>query len=52
MTYLTFLTHGCFLDFKEKEKSYQVISWFPPEDYNKELKENFDFFMEEALGDR
>ncbi|XP_004738075.1 UDP-glucuronosyltransferase 3A2 isoform X1 [Mustela putorius furo] len=39
-------------DFKEKEKSYQVISWFPPEDYNKELKENFDFFMEEALGDR
>lgn len=52
VTYLTFLTHGCFLDFKEKEKSYRVISWLPPEDYNKGLKENFDSFMEEALGDR
>ncbi|XP_034854891.1 UDP-glucuronosyltransferase 3A1-like isoform X2 [Mirounga angustirostris] len=40
------------VDFKEKEKSYQVISWLPPEDYNKRLKENFDFLMGEALSDR
>ncbi|XP_045643205.1 UDP-glucuronosyltransferase 3A1-like isoform X1 [Ursus americanus] len=39
-------------DFTEKETSYQVISWLPPEDFNKGLKENFDFFMKEALGDR
>ncbi|XP_078307233.1 UDP-glucuronosyltransferase 3A2-like [Panthera onca] len=39
-------------DFKEKEISYQVIPWLPPEDYNKRLKNNFDFFIEEALGGR
>ncbi|XP_046929860.1 UDP-glucuronosyltransferase 3A2-like isoform X2 [Lynx rufus] len=39
-------------DFKEKEISYQVIPWLPPEDYNKGLKNNFDFFIEEALGGR
>ncbi|XP_039106455.1 UDP-glucuronosyltransferase 3A1-like isoform X3 [Hyaena hyaena] len=39
-------------DFKGKETSYQVIPWLPPEDYNKELKNNIEFFLEEALVDR
>ncbi|GAB5567324.1 UDP-glucuronosyltransferase 3A1 isoform X2 [Prionailurus iriomotensis] len=39
-------------DFKEKEISYQVIPWLPPEDCNKGLKNNFDFFIEESLGGR
>ncbi|XP_014637072.1 PREDICTED: UDP-glucuronosyltransferase 3A1-like [Ceratotherium simum simum] len=38
--------------FKEEEKSYQVLTWLPPEDYNKEFKNYFDFFMEEVLADR
>lgn len=41
-----------FLDFKETEKSYQVIPWLPPEDFNKGLKEMFEFFMDEALEGR
>ncbi|XP_047722903.1 UDP-glucuronosyltransferase 3A1-like isoform X4 [Prionailurus viverrinus] len=36
----------------EKEISYQVIPWLPPEDCNKGLKNNFDFFIEESLGGR
>ncbi|KAI5160266.1 Udp-Glucuronosyltransferase 3A2 [Manis pentadactyla] len=39
-------------DFKEMKKSYQVISWFPPEDFNKGLKEVFKFHMDEALEGR
>ncbi|XP_048965311.1 UDP-glucuronosyltransferase 3A1-like isoform X2 [Canis lupus dingo] len=39
-------------DFTEKETSYQVIPWFPPEDYNKRLKEYVDYFIEEALNGR
>ncbi|XP_004422791.1 PREDICTED: UDP-glucuronosyltransferase 3A1-like isoform X1 [Ceratotherium simum simum] len=38
--------------FKEEEKSYQVITWLPPEDYNKEFMKFFDFFMEETLAGR
>uniref|UniRef100_A0A8C0S3R5 UDP-glucuronosyltransferase n=1 Tax=Canis lupus familiaris TaxID=9615 RepID=A0A8C0S3R5_CANLF len=40
------------VDFTEKETSYQVIPWFPPEDYNKRLKEYVDYFIEEALNGR
>ncbi|ELW53492.1 UDP-glucuronosyltransferase 3A2 [Tupaia chinensis] len=39
-------------DFKEGQKSYEVISWFPPEDNQKEFNKCFDFFMEEALNGR
>nr|XP_008510324.1 PREDICTED: UDP-glucuronosyltransferase 3A1-like [Equus przewalskii] len=38
--------------FKEEEKSYQAITWLPPEDYNKEFKKYFDFFLKEALAGR
>ncbi|XP_062067694.1 UDP-glucuronosyltransferase 3A2 [Lepus europaeus] len=39
-------------DFKEEPKSYQVITWLPPQDHRKEFKKCFDFFMEEALHGR
>ncbi|XP_008510337.1 UDP-glucuronosyltransferase 3A1-like [Equus przewalskii] len=38
--------------FKEEEKSYQVITWLPPEDYNKEFMNFFDSFMKDALDGR
>ncbi|XP_072807286.1 UDP-glucuronosyltransferase 3A2 isoform X1 [Vicugna pacos] len=49
-----FLQRGNLLlsGFKEGEKSYNVINWLLPEDFNKEFKKSFDFFMEETLGGR
>ncbi|KAM9694880.1 LOW QUALITY PROTEIN: UDP-glucuronosyltransferase 3A2-like [Trichechus inunguis] len=38
-------------DFKE-EKTYQVISWLPPEGFRKEFMKSFNFFVEEALHGR
>uniref|UniRef100_A0A8C4PPS3 Uncharacterized protein n=1 Tax=Equus asinus asinus TaxID=83772 RepID=A0A8C4PPS3_EQUAS len=35
--------------FKEEEKSYQIVTWFPPEDDFKEFWKFCEFFMEEAL---
>ncbi|XP_058419471.1 UDP-glucuronosyltransferase 3A1-like isoform X1 [Diceros bicornis minor] len=37
---------------KEEEKSYQVITWLPPEDHNKVFYNYLDFHKEEALADR
>uniref|UniRef100_A0A8C5VDG9 UDP-glucuronosyltransferase n=1 Tax=Microcebus murinus TaxID=30608 RepID=A0A8C5VDG9_MICMU len=39
-------------DFKEEEKSYQVISWFPPEDYQKEFEKVSSLFVEEGYNER
>ncbi|XP_012591883.2 UDP-glucuronosyltransferase 3A2-like isoform X1 [Microcebus murinus] len=39
-------------DFKEEEKSYQVMRWFLPEDHQKELNKRFNFFIEEAFNGR
>ncbi|XP_078221729.1 UDP-glucuronosyltransferase 3A1 isoform X2 [Callithrix jacchus] len=39
-------------DTKDKEKSYQVIRWFPPEDYQKTVKERFNNYIEKALDGR
>ncbi|KAF5912141.1 hypothetical protein HPG69_003416 [Diceros bicornis minor] len=36
-------------DFKEEEKSYQVITWLPPEESNKEHMKFYYFFMKENL---
>ncbi|XP_057565381.1 UDP-glucuronosyltransferase 3A2 isoform X2 [Hippopotamus amphibius kiboko] len=38
--------------FKEEEKSYKVINWFLPEDFNKEFKKSFHFIMEETFKGR
>uniref|UniRef100_A0A9L0RDB6 glucuronosyltransferase n=1 Tax=Equus caballus TaxID=9796 RepID=A0A9L0RDB6_HORSE len=38
--------------FKEEEESYQVLSWFPLEDYNKEFKIYLYFFIKAALAGR
>nr|XP_008510332.1 PREDICTED: UDP-glucuronosyltransferase 3A1-like [Equus przewalskii] len=38
--------------FKEEEKSYQIVTWFPPEDDFKEFLKFCEFFMEEALAGR
>ncbi|XP_077616386.1 UDP-glucuronosyltransferase 3A1-like isoform X1 [Crocuta crocuta] len=45
-----FLIPGMF--FKKRETSYKVISWLPPEDHRKELRECLDFFVTEALHGR
>ena len=52
MIFLTFLNICVFLGFKEEEKSYQAITWLPPEDYNKEFMNFFDSFMKDALDGR
>ncbi|KAM8813416.1 UDP-glucuronosyltransferase 3A1-like [Rhynchonycteris naso] len=39
-------------DFKDVEKSYKVITWCPPEDYNKKFKKFLNFLIEEALDGR
>ena len=39
-----------FYIFKEKnEKPYQVISWLPTEDYEKEIKKSFNFFYDRSF---
>uniref|UniRef100_A0A8C8XUT9 Uncharacterized protein n=1 Tax=Panthera leo TaxID=9689 RepID=A0A8C8XUT9_PANLE len=40
---------GDYLIPKKKENAYQVISWLLPENHEKELKKQFDFYIEEAL---
>ncbi|KAM9254025.1 LOW QUALITY PROTEIN: UDP-glucuronosyltransferase 3A1-like [Dugong dugon] len=37
---------------KRKKKTYQVISWFPPEGFRKKFMKSFNFFVEEALHGR
>ncbi|GAB5567327.1 UDP-glucuronosyltransferase 3A1-like isoform X1 [Prionailurus iriomotensis] len=37
---------------EKKENAYQVISWLLPEHHEKELKEHFDSYIEEALHGR
>ncbi|XP_078301025.1 UDP-glucuronosyltransferase 3A1-like isoform X2 [Panthera onca] len=37
---------------EKKENAYQVISWLLPENHEKELKKQFDFYIEEALHGR
>nr|XP_020145654.1 UDP-glucuronosyltransferase 3A2-like isoform X2 [Microcebus murinus] len=39
-------------DFKEEEKSYQVISWLMPEDYQKEFNKFLSFYVTEAFNYR
>nr|XP_021527542.1 UDP-glucuronosyltransferase 3A1 isoform X5 [Aotus nancymaae] len=36
-------------DIEDKGKSYQVIRWFLPEDYQKRIKEHFNNYIEKAL---
>ncbi|XP_015997936.1 UDP-glucuronosyltransferase 3A1 [Rousettus aegyptiacus] len=38
--------------FKEEEKSYNVITWFSPEDCDIEFKESAEFFIREGLEGR
>ncbi|XP_023379449.1 UDP-glucuronosyltransferase 3A1-like [Pteropus vampyrus] len=40
------------LGFKEVEKSYKVITWFAPEDCNRELKKSIEFTIGEGLEGR
>ncbi|XP_004698415.1 UDP-glucuronosyltransferase 3A2 [Echinops telfairi] len=39
-------------DFKKGNKPYQVISWLPPENYQEEFMNYFNFFVEEAFNGR
>ncbi|KAL4684021.1 hypothetical protein H8959_021715 [Pygathrix nigripes] len=39
-------------DIKEEEKSYQVIRWFLPEDYQKRMTKHFNSYIETALDGR
>ncbi|XP_045421917.1 UDP-glucuronosyltransferase 3A2-like [Lemur catta] len=39
-------------DFKEEEKSYQVISWLPPEEYQKEFNKIASSFIKEVYNER
>ncbi|XP_037654895.1 UDP-glucuronosyltransferase 3A2-like [Choloepus didactylus] len=39
-------------DFKGEEKSYQMITWHPPEYYRKEFMKHLNLFLEEALHGR
>lgn len=52
MIYLKLSTNWCFLGFKEEEKSYNVITWFSPEDCDIEFKESAEFFIREGLEGR
>uniref|UniRef100_A0A2K6GML1 UDP-glucuronosyltransferase n=1 Tax=Propithecus coquereli TaxID=379532 RepID=A0A2K6GML1_PROCO len=40
------------LDFKEEEKSYQVISWLLPEDYQEEFNKIISLFVKEVYNER
>uniref|UniRef100_A0A673SKQ0 Uncharacterized protein n=1 Tax=Suricata suricatta TaxID=37032 RepID=A0A673SKQ0_SURSU len=47
---VTMLRYGAeFLIPENNEKPYQVISCLPPEDYEKEINQTFNYFMTEAL---
>ncbi|XP_029796860.1 UDP-glucuronosyltransferase 3A1-like isoform X1 [Suricata suricatta] len=50
---VTMLRYGAeFLIPENNEKPYQVISCLPPEDYEKEINQTFNYFMTEALHGR
>ncbi|XP_054439989.1 UDP-glucuronosyltransferase 3A1-like isoform X2 [Pteronotus mesoamericanus] len=39
-------------DFKDVEKTYKVITWLRPEEFNKEFEKYFDSFLKDAMADR